>query len=307
MKKLIIALMACMMTTMMNAEIKVLSIEPLKGTENQGFYHPKFSPKGDYLLFSTMSYKGLMMYDLATQEMKQLTGAENAGYETQISDGGKVVVYRDVEYVNNRRYTSIKRIVVETGDIQVVDEPSREKYAFDFSGGTIHIAKHKSIRSKRLVTDIRPVEANYVVAIEDMNLVLYTNNVRKVLNPQGKGSYVWPVISPDKKHIVYTVTQGDAFGTYVCDMQGENAVSLGYIGAPQWLGNEYIVGMLDLWDDGYKYTRSPIVTSKIDGTNRQVIEVPNHEVILYPTASVKGDMIAFETEGTVYVMKVEIQ
>ena len=76
---------------------------------------------------------------------------------------------------------------------------------------------------------------------------------------------------------------------------------------PQWLGNEYIVGMLDLWDDGYKYTRSPIVTSKIDGTNRQVIEVPNHEVILYPTASVKGDMIAFETEGTVYVMKVEIQ
>ena len=143
MKKLIIALMVCVMATMMNAEVKVLSIEPLKGTENQGFYHPKFSPQGDYLLFSTMSYRGLMMYNLETQEMKQLTGAENAGYEAQISDGGKVVVYRDVEYVNNRRYTSIKRIVVETGDIQVVDEPSREKYAFDFSGGPIHIAKQK--------------------------------------------------------------------------------------------------------------------------------------------------------------------
>ena len=42
MKKLIIALMVCVMATMMNAEVKVLSIEPLKGTENQVFYHPKF-------------------------------------------------------------------------------------------------------------------------------------------------------------------------------------------------------------------------------------------------------------------------
>lgn len=288
------------------AQVEVLSVEPLKGTENQQLYHPQFSPQGDFLLFSMANYRGLMRYDLATAEMRQLTDADNAGYDVKISDGGKMVVFRDVQYMNHRRYTAIRRVNTITGDTATVSPLSREKYAFDFNGGIIRVARHSDILHQRLVSDLRPAPVHYVVGIEEMSLVLYRNNVRYVLNPSGDGSYIWPSISPDRQHIVYTVMKSDKTGTYVCDMCGQNVQALGYVGAPQWLGNEYIAGMLDIWDDGEKYTKSPIVTVRIDGTNRQMHEVPGHPIILYPAASQQGDKIAFEADGTVYLMNVKI-
>ncbi len=307
MKKTMLLMAAAVMAFTAAAQVQIKSITELEGTRNQGFYHPKFSPAGDFLLFSTANYQGLMRYNLKDGSMKQLTDADNAGYETQISEGGKMVVFRDVQYINNRRYTSIKRVNTETGEIAEIDAPSREKYAFAFNGGVIRIAKQKQMLSQRLVSDVSSDAGNCVVAIEDMSLVLYKDNVRRVLNPQGEGSYIWPSISPDGKHIVYAVSRGQTSGTYVCDLDGGNAVCLGYVGAPKWLGNNYIVGMLDLWDDGHTYTRSPLITIRIDGQNRQVMDIPNHPVVLYPAASRRGDRIAFEADGAVYMMNVEIK
>lgn len=306
MKKLLFFSISLLFPCFLSAQVEVLSIEPLQGTENQQFYHPKFSPMGDYLLFSMSNYRGLMKYDLATGETFQLTDAENAGYDVQISDGGKMVVFRNVQYINRRRYTSICRVNTLTGDTATVCPPSRDKYSFRFNGGTIRVAQQKQILRQRLVTDMRPADVHYVVGVEEMSLVLYRNNVRYVLNPSGEGSYIFPSISPDGKHIAYTVMKSNKSGTYVCDIDGRNARSLGYIGAPQWLGNDYLVGMLDLWDDGENYTRSPLITCRIDGTNRQVHEVPDHPIILYPSASCQGDKIAFEADGTVYIMNIRI-
>lgn len=308
MKRLCILSALCCLTLAGFAQVEVKSIEKLPATEGAGYYHPQFSPQGDYLLFTTISYKGLAQYDLNTKTSKVLTNADNAGYEAQVSDGGKVVVFRDVQYIDNRRFTSIKSIEVETGNVTLIDEPSREKYAFRFQAGQIKVAKQKQMLTKRLVTDIRNVEISYIAAIEDMDLVLYTNNKRQVINPNGKGSYIWPSISPDQKNIVYTCTVGEQYGTYVYNIETGKVTSLGYIGAPQWLGNNYIVGMLDLWDDGYKYTRSPLVSINIHDTSiRQVHEVPGHEVILYPAASINADAIAFEADGAIYLMKVEVK
>lgn len=308
MKKTFFFLAGLCLSLGMSAQIELSSPTMLEGTKGMNYCFPRFSPMGDYLLLTSDGYKGLVQYNLINQTTKVLTDADNAGYEAQISDGGLMVVFRDVTYRENRRYTSIKRVNTATGEVAVVDEPSREKYAFDFSGGVIRVAKHHQILSQRLVTDIREVEGNkYIVAIEDMDLVLYTNNTRRVLNPQGKCSYIWPNISPDQQHLVYTVAQGNKFGTYVCDMHGENVVYLGYVGAPQWLGNDYIAGMLDLWGDGYQYTHSPIVTIRIDGQNLQIHEVPGHEIVLYPAVSTKGDKIAFAAQEGVYIMDVNFK
>lgn len=307
MKKTTFSIFAVLFVMTATAQVEVKSIEELPATRNQGYCSPQFAPTGDYLLFTTSSCQGLVQYNLADNTARQLTNAENAGYEAKISDGGKMVVFRDVQYRDNRRYTAIKRINLENGEVALVDDYSREKYAFDFSGGTIRVAKGKKMQSQRLLTDIREVENKYVVAIEDMDLVLYTNNVRKVLNPQGKCSYIWPNISPDKQHLVYNVASGDKFGTYVCDMDGNNVTYLGYVGAPQWLGNNYVVGMLDLWGDGYNYTHSPIVTIRIDAQNLTIHKIPGHEIVLYPTANKEGNKIAFAADGAVYMMNVEIK
>lgn len=307
MKKHILFLAAASLCMVAMAQVEVVSIKELPGTRDQGFCSPQFAPSGDYLLFTSASCQGLTQYTLADNTIRTLTNAENAGYEAKISEGGKVVVFRDVQYRQNRRYTAIKRINLETGEIATLDDYSREKYAFDFSGGVLRVAKGKQMKSQRLVTDISEVQNKYVVAIENMDLVLYTNNVRRVLNPQGKCSYIWPNISPDKKHLVYTVASGDKFGTYVCDMEGNDVTYLGYVGAPQWLGNNYVVGMLDLWGDGYKYTHSPIVTIRIDAKNLTIHKIPGHEIVLYPTANKEGNKIAFAADGAVYMMEVEIK
>lgn len=306
MKKLLVFIMA-FLPICLSAQVKLSSLVALDGTANKGFTNPKFSPVGNFLLLTTDGYKGLYQFNFTDKSLRQLTNASNAGYEAQVSDGGKIVVFRDVEYIDSRRYTSIKQVNTESGEITELAPASREKYSFNFAGGTIRIAQQHKIISRRVLTDIRPIENKYVVAVEDMNLVLYVNNVRHILNPQGDGSYIWPSISPDQKHIVYTLTRGNNPATYVCNIDGTNPVSLGYLAAPQWLGNNYILGMLDLWNDGYQYTRSPLVTQCIDGSNRQIHEIEGHEVILYPAASPMGDKIAFADETGVYTLNATIQ
>lgn len=308
MKKTISLLAMAAVALIASAQMKVVSIEQLPATQGMGYFHPQFAPQGDYLLLTTANYRGLSQYDLNTKSAKVLTYAENAGYESQISEGGKVVVYRDVEYINNRRYTSIKSIDVASGNVTTIDEPSREQYAFRFKNGEIKVAKQNTMLTKRLVSDITRREVSLVAAIENRDLVLYEGNTRKVLNPQGTGSYIWPRISPDQKNLVYVCTQGDSFGTFVYNIETGKVTPLGYIGAPQWYGNDYVVGMLDLWDDGYKYTRSPLVSICInDLSKRSVIEVPGHEVVLYPAASEKAGALAFEADGAIYLMKVSVK
>lgn len=305
MKKLVIALMAmCCGWQLATAQIDVLSITPLPETQGKGFYHPKFSPTGDYLLLTGANFKGLTKYDLSSGQMTRLTDVENAGYYPQISDGGKVVVFREVEYKNNRRFTSIKSINLENGKVSRIDKASRQLYPFTFVGSTLRIAKGKTIKSKRLATDMRtPVEESLIVAIEDRSLVLYRGNKRIVLNPNGDGSYIWPSISPDNKHIVYMALH-DGCNTFVCDLDGKNKVNLGYLGAPVWLGNDWIVGMVDI-DDGHQTVSSTLKAARIDGTLRQDLPTPDTKIAMYPAAST--DAVAYEANGQIYVMKLRVR
>ncbi|MDD3406408.1 MAG: hypothetical protein PHH23_09125 [Paludibacteraceae bacterium] len=302
MKKLIFSVLLVSMQVVVLAQVSVTSVSVLPGTDKADFYHPAFAANGEYLLLTSVDFQGLTKYDLKTNEMTKLTDAVNAGYAPQISDGGKVVVFRDVEYKNNRRYTSIKSINLENRQVKTIDKASREMHAFAFVGGKVNIASKEQIISKRLATDIRTVNTSYIVAIEDQSLVLYTNNVRKVLNPNGNGSYIWPSVSPDQKHIVY-MSLNKGCNTYVCDMEGKNCVNLGYIAAPVWMGNNWIVGMEDK-DDGHQTLSSTLKAARIDGSLTQEIPTPN-KIVMYPAAT--ENAIAYVADGAVYLIKVEIR
>lgn len=304
-KRLVSISIVLLQAAAMSAVVVLGKPTPLKNTTDMGLYHPVISPQGDYLLFSTQGCRGLMYYNIASGEMRELTDADNAGTDVKISDGGKMVVFRKVEYINNRRYTSICRVNVATGEQRQLRAPSRLKYAFDFNGGRIVIANRDTLFHKRLVTDIRtPRDTSYLVSIEDFDLVLYVNNVRHVLNPLGKQSYLSPSISPDEKHIVFYAMQG---GTCVCDIDGKNVHKLGHVNAPQWLGNDFVVGMQDETDINDRYSNSPLVIVHRTGEDKQVYSVPNHPIVLFPAASRKGDKIVFEADGTIYVMEISIE
>ncbi len=263
---------------------------------------PVLSQSGDFVLVRDAGEPGLARIDLQTGKQQQVVQDTNIDGDVVLSDGGSMVAYRTIRYEDHLRYATIKATNIRTGSTKELDVPSREKYAFRFAGGKMKIAKRNTIRTQRLLTDIRPVAHEYVLAAEEEDLVLYDGKIRKVLNPNGKNTYLWERLSPDEQHIVY-VAINDACHTYVCDTDGSNVVDLGhYIGAPCWLGNDWIIGQQDE-DDGHRMTSSRLVAIHPDGTGFQILPTPGLTMPINPSGSIDGK-VAFENEGKIYVMEV---
>ncbi|MGC3977246.1 MAG: hypothetical protein QM751_02830 [Paludibacteraceae bacterium] len=123
------------------------------------------------------------------------------------------------------------------------------------------------------------------------------------MTPNGsEKSYIWPSVSPDAMHIVYTVASK---GTFVANIDGSNVKSLGKLNAPKWAGNKFIVGMNDI-DDGEKLISSTIKVVSVDGKFSKTLTSPVNA--MYPSASADGSKIAFNTEkGEIYIMNVELR
>ena len=132
-------------------------------------------------------------------------------------------------------------------------------------------------------------ESTYVTN-ENLQLVLYKDGERKVLTPHGSEvHYIWASLSPDGKKIVFNTKRGTA----VCDLQGRELINLGDLDAPQWFGNDYIVGMFDP-HDGHRFLGSSIFIRSIDGRFSKCLSDPQ-EFGMYPTVSAKTGRIAYNT------------
>ena len=80
MKKTIFMLAACAFTVMASAQIfEVQSVEKLEAASFENARVAGISPKGDYILMTTGTTKGLQRYDLQTGKITTISKAENAG------------------------------------------------------------------------------------------------------------------------------------------------------------------------------------------------------------------------------------
>ncbi|MEF9923547.1 MAG: hypothetical protein RR854_03110, partial [Muribaculaceae bacterium] len=89
-----------------------------------------------------------------------------------------------------------------------------------------------------------------------------------------------------------------------CNLDGSNPVLLGELSAPTWMGNDWVVGMLDQ-DNGEVVTSSSIVAVKADGTSRTIL-TDKSEICMYPTASLDAKKVVYNTaSGKVFLMNVK--
>jgi hypothetical protein len=282
--------------------IDVTSIQLLKGTDKGGFFHPVFSPKGTYLLTTGENYAGLKQHLLAGDEVKTLTTDAGAGYDLRISDDESTVLFKRTEFQKNLRYTSLQQYnTMEKKQLQV-GIATRDKITPVLAGKQPAYVKGNVLVKASLKAAANAVPP--VINIEDRKMALYSDNKRTVLTPNGAdASYFWASVSPDRKHIVYTIAVG---GTFVCTIDGKNPVSLGKLNAPKWLNNQWIIGMDD--KDNHDFViSSAIVAATIDGKVRQTLATPETPVAMYPAASPDGKRIAFNTgEGKIYLMNINI-
>ena len=282
--------------------IKVISNEEIPLPSSEMGYNPVLSPSGDYLLITGGDLKGLSKFDFATRQMQTITTDKGAGFDAQISDDGNTVVYRSQEYVNRLRYTSLKSINLTTGAQSEVLKATRNLEGFTIEGGTVLAVDNGKLKTLRLSGEkLKSIPA--VPSVKQGQLYLTRSNKTNILSPAGtKVSYLWASVSPDgEKMVYYVIEHGKA---YVSNVDGSNAVSLGTLRAPKWMGNDWVIGMVDA-DNGEVLTASKIVAVAANGKART--ELTDSSVIATnPSVDAKATKVTYNTaDGKVFLMKIE--
>lgn len=153
-----------------------------------------------------------------------------------------------------------------------------------------HVALHQSIANP-----------DFYVTNEDLNVVLYRNGRRTVLNPRGDENYIWSSLSPDGTRILFNTR----YGTEICDLQGRILVNLGHLCYPEWYGNDYVVGQHET-SDGHRYLTSCIAIASADGTMQQELTAPE-EMGMNPSVAAAVGKIAYTTlEGEMHLMQLNL-
>ena len=281
--------------------IQVEQVEYIKFNDKvQGFY-PRFSPVGDYIVFSNVNYAGLSSFDLNTRKLTELTNDLGAGYNTQISADGKTILYNKIELVKNMRQNSLVQIDKASKQKVALTAPSRDAVAARFAANKPMFVSSQKKQARGIKTN----QQKPIISIEDRKMVLYRGSSRMVLTPNGSHeSYIWPSISPDGTKIAYTVVGKN---TFVCNIDGTDPVYLGYLNAPKWLTNKWVIGMDDK-EDGVNLISSDLIAVDVRGKIRQQIASPAGKKVLYPAPSADGKRIVFNTEkGEIFMLTVNIK
>lgn len=255
---------------------------------------PVISPDGKSVAFQHGS--ALECVDLTTGKTVKLTD-NGLGYNlTFTEDGSKVIFRQRTVNKNGLSYTALKSVSANGGNETVLVKPSRNLEGVSVSGTDVIAIEKKKAHKKSLGTlkgASRPT-----VSIEKGHLNVTVNGKTTTIDPQGRGSYLWPQVSPDGKKIVYFLVHK---GCFVCNIDGSNPVSLKELRAANWLDNNTVIGMLDR-DNGEFVTSSALVAKTIDGKAQTV--TPDSMIAMYPSANADGSKVAFVSEkGELYILE----
>ena len=286
-----------LMTTAAFAQLQVADIRPL---DVQGV-RPQLSPNGERVAFQD-AQSGLSVLELASGKQMQVASDVDLSDDVAFSAGGEALAYATKVYRDHLPNHAVYAKNLQTGEAYNLEKPSRIRYAYRFTGSWIRVARRETIHRVRVMPETKPLAHNYVVAVEDDDLVLYDGTKRRVLNPNGQNTYLWARLSPNEQHIVYMAIN-DKCHTYVCDLKGSNVVDLGhYIASPSWLSDQWIIGQQDE-DDGHQMTTSRLVAIKPDGKGFQLLPTPGYNQPINPSAA--GQHIVFENDGNLVMMDVK--
>ena len=294
MKNVLLALALCMSFSGFAQVLNVASVNKVPIPANPNAKVAGISPNGDYLLLSTSTNVGLTKFDLKTNESKVLTNACGAGFNAQISSDGASVIYREDSYTaNHLRMERLNSVNVESGAVANIVAPTRNLQGYAIEGTTVAAVNKGKLAAKGKVS--LPV-----LSINNRQLMITRNGKTSVFSPNGENfSYIWPSVSPDGTKALYYVC---GVGAFVCDIDGSNVKSLGTVRAPQWYGNDVVIGMNDV-DNGEMILSSSIVATTLSG--QQQVLTDASVVAMYPYTSLNGGKIAFSTPaGEAYIINI---
>ncbi len=300
MKKIILSAAVLLASLCASAQlVEVASTTEVNVPEGLVVAIPTISPDGSFVVVSDAGSDALTRIRISDGSSTVVTRNGN-GHDVVISADGNSVVFRQSSIDRRHlRRTALKSVDMLSGRETELVAPSRRLNAGVAMAGTSVTAVEQGRVKTRNLAGGRAEQAP-VVSINYGHLD-YTADGRTVtLDPQGRGSYLWPQLSPDGKKIVYYLA---GRGCFVCNTDGSDVRALGMLRAAKWLNNETVVGMNDI-DNGEFVTSSSIIASSLDGV-RQTLTADD-VIALYPSASADGSRVAFATpEGKLFIINLK--
>lgn len=300
MKKVFLALAMCASISGFAQVLNVTSVDKVNTPANPLATVAAISPQGDFLLLTDNSNKGLTKFDLNTNEATKISDAPGAGFDVQVSQDGKVVVYRENSFTaDHLRKVALKSINLASGEVVNLVAPTRDLQGVAVQGATA-LAVNKGKLTSKAIGVATAKAAAPVLSINNRQLMITRNGKTEVFSPNGQNfSYIWQSVSPDGTKALYYVC---GVGAFVCDINGQNVKSLGLVRAPQWYNNETVVGMQDV-DNGEFILSSKIVAVNLSGEMQTLTD--DSMIAMYPYASAASGKIAFSTPaGEAYIINV---
>ncbi len=234
-------------------------------------WFPSFGSNSREVLLTGKNYKGLSLYNTRTRKEIKISDEPGAGYNVVVKSNDEIV-YRITRGSRGKRATEYKTYSKTTNSNVVTKSSFVQDLQIKVNGKQLELIKPG----------------------EDI----------KILKPFDDRYYVWVSLSPDNKKILFT-TVGK--GTYVSDLEGNVIAELGYLNAPSWINNQWVLGMDDK-DDGHNIISSKILALHIPSGKKQIISGGKNEIAMYPRSSLKGDRIVFHNQkGEIIIVKIRIR
>jgi len=294
----ILLIVVFLLNSIVYSQILTIKIERLPLPVNEEWANPVFSPDGQKIYFTNSSFNGIWEYTFSGNKLRQITDAPGSGYGFTISDDGNFLVYRSTYYNEKTREriqelyqvnlkTLLKKKIVSGSDIY---NPTFVKSNVIYSSGS----ETKNLEKVNLSNETK------VIGIENTKIVLIHNGVRKVLDPFGNGSYIWPSLSPDKSKIV--AYEADR-GAFVCDLNGNILARLGKVDAPVWTKDGKYIIYMDDKDDGHFILSSEIMAITPDGKEKYELTSTPNVIEMYPSTSpVENKIVCSSLSGEIYLI-----
>ncbi|MGN0223321.1 MAG: hypothetical protein ACI4AM_04760 [Muribaculaceae bacterium] len=300
MKKLFTAVLAVAFALVANAQlVEPLSTQRIQLPEGVASEQATISPDGSYAVVGAMGGSALTRVDFASGDTQVLT-SNGLASTVMISPDGQNVVFNVATYNSNHlRMTSLRSVNVATGsEIELVKPSRRLNAGFALSNAGVTAIENGKARVRAFGS--AKAQSLPVASINYGHLDITVNGKTTTLDPQGRGSYLWPSVSPDGTKVVYYLS---GCGAFVCNIDGTNVRSLGYLHAARWMGNDMVVGMAD-YDNGEQILRSTIIVSDLNGTRQALTN--DSQIAIFPSASADGKRIAYSTaEGELFIINLK--
>jgi Tol biopolymer transport system component len=283
-------------------QIRITNTQTMPLPQGRFWMAPGWAPDGQAFFVTSAQYQGLWRYELQSGVLMQITDDAGAGFGWTVSADGAHVAYR--------RTLEGTRPGDRTQEIVLADLAAGSSTVMT-GGGSVDNPVFSG--DALLVNDTRHGYATLgndgvaagtvvVLGIENTKIALVNDGGKVLLDPFGDGSYIWPSLSPDRKHLL---AYDMARGAFVCDLQGHALVRLGRIDAPAWTRDgAWIISMHEK-NDGHVITGSDLFATSPDGrTKVQLTDTPAIE--LAPSCSPMDNRILCATaDGVVVILTYE--